>query len=211
MQFNTSTLFTLFSCIALAQCTKIVTIWETVTLPIDMKPAVTSEVASTTGVTHENVVADINLLPTTFVTKTTGTIASAAESSVTSAAMTETSAEVISTASVAVSTSSASGDVHSGIATFYSVSADNCGTSSTDADFVCAISHSLYETSVNGEDVSSYCGKSINITYNGKTITVKVVDSCESCDDNHLDLSPAAFEALASPDLGVIDISWAWA
>jgi hypothetical protein len=102
-------------------------------------------------------------------------------------------------------------DVHNGIATFYSVGADNCGTSSTDNDLVCAISQQMYNTVANSESISEYCGHSINITYNGKTIQVKVVDSCESCDANHLDLSPAAFNSLADADLGVIDIQWTWA
>lgn len=101
--------------------------------------------------------------------------------------------------------------VHNGIATFYSVGADNCGTSSTDSDYVCAISQQLYNTVANSYSISEYCGHSINITYGSKTIQVKVVDSCASCDANHLDLSPTAFQALADPNLGVIDITWEWA
>ena len=101
--------------------------------------------------------------------------------------------------------------VQNGIATFYSVGADNCGTSSTDSDYVCAISQKMYDSVASSDSISEYCGHSININYNGKTITVKVVDSCESCDATHLDLSPSAFQALADPDLGVIDIQWEWA
>lgn len=101
--------------------------------------------------------------------------------------------------------------VHNGIATFYSVGADNCGTFSTNNDFVCAISQRMYNTLANRESISEYCGHMINITYNNKTIQVKVVDSCASCDADHLDLSPAAFKALANPSLGVIDIQWTWA
>jgi expansin (peptidoglycan-binding protein) len=101
--------------------------------------------------------------------------------------------------------------VHNGVATFYSVSADNCGTSSTDNDFVCAISQQMYNTVANSQSISEYCGHMINITYNGKTIQVKVVDSCESCDSEHLDLSPAAFNSLADSNLGVINIQWTWA
>lgn len=100
--------------------------------------------------------------------------------------------------------------IHSGVATYYSVGADNCGTSSTDSDYVCAISQQLYNTVANSESISEYCGHKINITYNGKTIQVTVVDSCESCDANHLDLSPTAFSALADENLGVIDITWEW-
>lgn len=101
--------------------------------------------------------------------------------------------------------------VHNGVATYYSVSNDNCGTSSTDSDFVCAISQQLYNTVANSDSISEYCGHMINITYNGKTIQVKVVDSCESCDSEQLDLSPSAFQSLADLSVGVIDIQWEWA
>ncbi|KAG7934634.1 uncharacterized protein OGAPODRAFT_15172 [Ogataea polymorpha] len=125
----------------------------------------------------------------------TTTINSAAESS---ASQSETSASV------------SSSGAHTGRGTFYEVGADNCGTSSTNSDLVCAISHSLYETSVNGEDVSSYCGKTITASYNGNSVTVKVVDSCESCGDNDLDFSPAAFSKLADQEIGEIEITWSW-
>lgn len=97
-----------------------------------------------------------------------------------------------------------------GTATFYSVSGDNCGTHFTDQDMVCAISQSMYNQYSNSESISGYCGKNINISYKGKNLTVTVVDSCESCVDTHLDLSPAAFQYLDNPDLGVLDIKWNW-
>ncbi|ESW96311.1 hypothetical protein KL918_000263 [Ogataea parapolymorpha] len=124
---------------------------------------------------------------------------------------TTTSAAVESSASQSeTSTSVSSSGAHTGRGTFYEVGADNCGTSSTNSDLVCAISHSLYETSVNGEDLSSYCGKTITANYNGNSVTVKVVDSCESCGDNDLDFSPAAFSKLADQDVGEIEITWSW-
>lgn len=207
MQFNTFTLLSLFTALTVASEPKIVTVWETVHLPIDLKPV--EEVSS---VASE--LLNFNLNPTTLVTKTRSGSAFSAPSSVKGESISTvvaTATEESSSVTAAVSTSPASSDVHTGVATFYSVSADNCGTSSTDSDFVCAISKQLYDTLTNNEDISQYCGKTIDITYNGKTITVKVVDSCESCDANHLDLSPSAFQALANPDLGVIDITWVWA
>lgn len=131
----------------------------------------------------------------------------------TKATTTEATTVVATTAAAQSTTQNSVFDtsVHNGIATFYSVSADNCGTFSTDNDFVCAISQQMYNTLANSESISEYCGHMINITYNNKTIKVKVVDSCASCDANHLDLSPAAFNSLANPDLGVIDIQWTWA
>ncbi|GMF05062.1 unnamed protein product [Ambrosiozyma monospora] len=120
-----------------------------------------------------------------------------------------------STSSAATSSGSSSatstGSKHSGRGTYYSVGADNCGTSSSDSDYVCAISHSLYETAVGSDDVSSYCGKKINVSYGGKSITVTVVDSCESCGDDDLDFSPTAFSALADESVGELNIEWYWA
>lgn len=139
----------------------------------------------------------------------------------TTAASVAEDAEVVTTAQAATTVESTtptnqggifdSSVVHKGIATFYSVSADNCGTTSTDNDFVCAISQPLYNTVANSQSISEYCGHMINVTYGSKTIQVKVVDSCASCDSEHIDLSPAAFNALANPDLGVLDITWSWA
>lgn len=134
----------------------------------------------------------------------------------TSVSTSASSSEATETSSTAISSSTStsifdSSVVYNGVATFYSVSNDNCGTTSSDSDYVCAISQQMYNTVASSDSISEYCGHLINITYNGKTIQVKVVDSCESCDSTHLDLSPSAFSALADQDLGVIDIQWEWA
>lgn len=46
--------------------------------------------------------------------------------------------------------------------------------------------------------------------YDGITKTGRVVDKCEGCDDNHIDLSRALFQALGfSLDKGVIQgVTW---
>ncbi len=51
-------------------------------------------------------------------------------------------------------------------------------------------------------------GVSVQVTYNGTTITVPVTDRCASCDANHIDLSQPAFQQLASTDAGVINVTW---
>ncbi|VEU24338.1 DEKNAAC105571 [Brettanomyces naardenensis] len=102
------------------------------------------------------------------------------------------------------------GTVYSGRGTYYEVGSDNCGTSSTNEDFVCAIAKSLYDTAANSESISTYCGKYINANYNGKSVRVKVVDSCQSCTDNDLDFSPSAFQQLADLSIGVLQIDWSW-
>lgn len=56
------------------------------------------------------------------------------------------------------------------------------------------------------------CGQSVRITNtaNGKKVYATVVDSCPSCGENDLDLSPSVFQALAQGGLdeGVITTSW---
>jgi rare lipoprotein A (peptidoglycan hydrolase) len=52
----------------------------------------------------------------------------------------------------------------------------------------------------------------VQVTYNGKTITVPVEDKCPSCDATHIDLSQAAFGQFASTDPattpGVLNVTW---
>jgi heme exporter protein D len=44
----------------------------------------------------------------------------------------------------------------------------------------------------------------------GKSTTVTVTDRCQACATTDLDFSPAAFDDLANPALGRIDITWSW-
>jgi expansin (peptidoglycan-binding protein) len=45
------------------------------------------------------------------------------------------------------------------------------------------------------------CGKMATVSWQGKSVRVRVVDECPECGYDNLDLSPAAFEQLA--DKGV--------
>ena len=52
-------------------------------------------------------------------------------------------------------------------------------------------------------------GISVQVTFNGKTITVPVKDKCPSCDATHIDLSQPAFAQLAPLSAGVVNgITW---
>ncbi len=54
-------------------------------------------------------------------------------------------------------------------------------------------------------------GVSVQVTYNGRTITVPVKDKCPSCDATHIDLSQTAFAKLAPLELGVVHgITWSF-
>ena len=56
-----------------------------------------------------------------------------------------------------------------------------------------------------------HCGQQLTITANktGNQVTCTVWDSCSTCLGKYpVDLSKAAFEAIASLDVGVVDIIW---
>ncbi|KAG0249250.1 hypothetical protein BG011_009460 [Mortierella polycephala] len=57
----------------------------------------------------------------------------------------------------------------------------------------------------------SQCGKMVRVHYGGKSVDVKVVDTCPSeyCDKGALDLSQAAFKELAGGlSKGVLSLDW---
>ncbi|KAF9162508.1 hypothetical protein DFQ26_003471 [Actinomortierella ambigua] len=57
----------------------------------------------------------------------------------------------------------------------------------------------------------SQCGRRMQVSYKGKTINCKVVDTCPSqyCVNGAIDLSEAAFKQLAGDlDIGVIQTTW---
>ncbi|MFB8032706.1 RlpA-like double-psi beta-barrel domain-containing protein [Streptomyces sp. NPDC056004] len=91
-----------------------------------------------------------------------------------------------------------------GRATFYQPGLTACGIIVTDSDFAVALDASTFESGY----PSPSCGKKIEITHGGKSITVTVVDESPGAGRHDLDLTPGAFEALASPDQGSIDVTW---
>jgi len=64
---------------------------------------------------------------------------------------------------------------------------------------VVAVSHSKYDAKAKSQNPNEnpFCGKKVKVTYEGKSIEVKVVDRCPGCSENDLDLSPSAFKKLA--------------
>jgi hypothetical protein len=96
-----------------------------------------------------------------------------------------------------------------GVATFFTQNgvAGACGKVHSDNDLICAIDQARYG---NSGDVSSLCGKQIEITAsNGKTVTVTVADDCPTCiNSNSIDLSVGAFKHLASEATGEVPITW---
>ncbi|KAF9792218.1 hypothetical protein BJ322DRAFT_1102732 [Thelephora terrestris] len=82
-----------------------------------------------------------------------------------------------------------------------------CGSVHSDNDFIAALDTSVYgDTSVQ----SSYCGKTIRISWQGNSVDVVVADACPTCDNaSSVDLSEAAFQALAPLSTGLLtDATW---
>ncbi|KAG7575390.1 hypothetical protein FFLO_00380 [Filobasidium floriforme] len=92
-----------------------------------------------------------------------------------------------------------------GRSTWFNVGLGNCGWNSVDSDMVVAIGKGLYDRN-NGNN----CGQGVRIKANGKSVYAVVVDSCPSCGDSDLDMSPAVFQALANGGLGdgVMEAKW---
>ncbi|MFJ7198093.1 MULTISPECIES: RlpA-like double-psi beta-barrel domain-containing protein [unclassified Streptomyces] len=91
-----------------------------------------------------------------------------------------------------------------GRATYYQPGLTACGTVITDGDFAVALDASTFEPGY----PSPSCGKKIEITHDGKSITATVADQSPGAGRHDLDLTPGAFEALASLDQGSIDVTW---
>ncbi|KAM3082067.1 hypothetical protein ACMFMG_004519 [Clarireedia jacksonii] len=97
---------------------------------------------------------------------------------------------------------------NAGDLTYYDVGLGACGWTNTDSQMVVALSHGLMGTQSNG---NPNCGKKIKVSYGGKSVVVEVVDKCMGCNTYDLDLSPAAFSALAPESAGRIKGTWVWA
>ena len=72
----------------------------------------------------------------------------------------------------------------------------------------------LQATSANPNE-NPLCGKKIRVRRKDerdgkwKSVDVTVVDRCEGCRPEDIDLSPDVFKSLADPDLGRVDGDWA--
>ncbi|GAA2887694.1 hypothetical protein Acy02nite_82300 [Actinoplanes cyaneus] len=105
------------------------------------------------------------------------------------------------------------GQTFTGPATYYNDSGYGaCGTPINAAtEMLVAVSHTFWTTANPNNDPLCQ-GISVQVTYNGKTITVPVRDKCPSCDAAHIDLSQAAFGQFASTDPattpGVLSVTW---
>lgn len=125
----------------------------------------------------------------------------------------EPSTTALETTASATSTSTSSEEFpHVGEMTYYDTGLGACGWTSTDSDYIVALSQQVFDKKTpNGNPNNNpYCGKQIEAKWGDKTVVVTVVDSCPGCAPNDLDFSPTAFEAIADKDLGRTEFSWRW-
>lgn len=109
------------------------------------------------------------------------------------------------------SSDSGQGKEYMGEATHYQPGLGSCGTKNDASEMVVAVSHSKYDAKANGQNPNDnpYCGKKLKVSYQGKSIEVKVVDRCPGCGENDLDLSPTAFKKLAPLGKGRLnELKW---
>ncbi|CAG8612063.1 3624_t:CDS:1, partial [Dentiscutata heterogama] len=89
---------------------------------------------------------------------------------------------------------------NSGDITFYDVGLGACGKTNSNSDKICALSRDLFGSSPGGNsNKNKNCGRKLKITCGKKSVTVTVVDLCEGCSAEDVDLSPSAFNKLAKP------------
>lgn len=91
---------------------------------------------------------------------------------------------------------------HTGRGTYYYPGYGACGYTNGNNDPVVAMSVQSFNT--------GWCGQWVYIynPANGKGASAQIVDACESCDTNSLDMSPGIFQQLAPLSEGVIQIEW---
>ncbi|EKM52742.1 uncharacterized protein PHACADRAFT_164667 [Phanerochaete carnosa HHB-10118-sp] len=102
--------------------------------------------------------------------------------------------------------------VNSGDGTFFTPGLGACGYNNNESEHVAAVSHQFFDSfgggSSNPND-APICGKMATLHYGGKTTTVQIVDRCAGCSGpSDVDMAPAAFNDLADPSVGRIQITW---
>ena len=75
----------------------------------------------------------------------------------------------------------------------------SCRVSYSETDLVVAVS-TTYGLSV--------CNQMLKVDVGEKSLTLKIVDTCEKCDKNFIVLSTGAFKTFADLNIGIIDVKW---
>ncbi|KIM72472.1 hypothetical protein PILCRDRAFT_740461 [Piloderma croceum F 1598] len=93
-----------------------------------------------------------------------------------------------------------------GDVTYYTPGLGACGQYNTDTDYIVAVAAGTFDNypgATSNPNNNPICGKQIKVNYQGKSVTVTVVDRCAGCAGAaDLDLSPTAFSQLANESVG---------
>jgi len=113
----------------------------------------------------------------------------------------------------ASSGSSPSGTTHTGDITYYAPGLGSCGVTNGPSDHIVAMAENVMVAAMDAAGTSTndnpLCGKSITISYGGKTATATIEDTCPGCAGYSLDLTPTLFEEFATLGTGrVSGVEW---
>lgn len=102
--------------------------------------------------------------------------------------------------------SGGSGQKYTGEMTIYNAQGNNgaCGKPIQDSDMVVALGKPTWGEStydrMTGESSNPWCGKKINIHYNGKTTGATILDLCPECAAGDIDLTPSLWKIVTGGD-----------
>ena len=97
---------------------------------------------------------------------------------------------------------------YTGDMTWYNTGSGSCGVTSTDTDKIVAISVARMNNGGNPNS-NPLCFKHITITNStGVSQDATIVDTCQSCAKDDIDVSPAVFKAFAPTPVGRITVQW---
>ncbi|CAG8439362.1 1379_t:CDS:1 [Dentiscutata heterogama] len=91
---------------------------------------------------------------------------------------------------------------YSGEGTFYAVGLGACGQVNNNEQMVAALPAQQFDHLTS----KKACGSTAVVERGGKHVTVKIIDRCAGCQLGDIDLSPAAFQELASPKEGRVHV-----
>ena len=184
---------------------------EPTTTSSEAAPTTSSEAAPTTS--SEAAPTTSSETPSTTLAVETSSSASPIEDTIAAVTSSEAASSTSAAPSASSSSASSSGGSgsgsNSGDGTYYDTGLGACGITSSDSDFIVAISHERFDAVNTGNPNNNpLCGKKITAYRGDKSVEVTVVDRCPGCDKNSLDFSPAAYDVLGTEAEGRIPITW---
>ncbi|KAI0267243.1 RlpA-like double-psi beta-barrel-protein domain-containing protein-containing protein [Russula aff. rugulosa BPL654] len=89
----------------------------------------------------------------------------------------------------------------SGTATRYTSGPGACGNTNSADQPVVAIPTGIFSN-------RAHCNQQVTITYAGKSVQATVVDECQHCGAQDIEISPVAFQQLTGQNGGVANVTW---